>query len=238
MKLGIKTIDTLSLVDKVELRLMEYISRDDVIPGDLMPKELELTETFGVSRTVIREALSRIRMLGLIRSRKHKGMEITKPDVMSNLERILKPQIIDIQTLKDVFELRIVLEIGMAELLFARKTDADIKALETIVNEEGDKNGLGIFEIEEELKFHGKLYEISGNATLKRFQEILLPVFKFVKESQIFKPIENPKPPVTHKDLLKVIKTGTPNKFERAMKKHLRPQLNRLLHNDKSKKSI
>ena len=229
----INPVNTLSLVDKVEIRLMEYISREDVKPGDPLPKELELSKTLGVSRTVIREALLRLRMLGLIKSRKHKGMVVTKPDVLSSFERVLKPQIVDEETLIDVFELRIVLEVGMAELLFARKTPKDISDLETIVAQESGMADKGIFEIEEELRFHGKLYEMSGNKTLKRFQEILLPVFQFVNESEIFKPFQYSEDQVTHKGLVQVITFGTPEMFQSAMKKHLQPHFDRVKNRGK-----
>ena len=232
----INPINTLSLVDKVEARLMEYISRADVQPGDSMPKELKLSKNMGVSRTVIREAVTRLRMLGLIKSLKHKGMVVTKPDVLSGFERVLKPTIIDEETLTDIFELRIVLEVGMVEFLFARKTAEDVKALEEIVSQESGQNDKGIFEIEEELRFHGKLYEISDNKTLKRFQEILLPVFQFVNESEIFQPLVIGENPVTHKDLVQIIKFGTPEMFQSAMKKHLLPHFDRLQSRRKEKR--
>jgi DNA-binding FadR family transcriptional regulator len=221
-------IETLSLVDKVELRLMEYISRKDVNPGDSIPKELELSKNLGVSRTVIREAVSRLRMLGLIESRKHKGMVVTNPDVLSNFERVLKPQIIDEETLIDLFELRIVLEIGMGDMLFANITPADIEELEQIIALETGNSDKGVFEIEEELRFHGKLYEISGNKTLKRFQELLLPIFEFVNESEIFQPFNVEQDRASHKDLVQVIKFGTPEIFQNTMKIHLKPHFERL----------
>jgi len=228
-------VNTLSLVDKVERSLMDYVSRADVNPGDAIPKELELSKNLGVSRTVVREAISRLRTLGLIKSLKHKGMVVTKPDVLSNFERVLKPTIIDEETLTDLFELRIVLEVGMGEFLFARKTAEDVRELEEIVSQEKGKSDKGIFEIEEELRFHGKLYEISDNKTLKRFQEILLPVFKFVNESEIFRPAMIGDAPVTHKDLVQIIKFGTPEMFQNAMKKHLRPHFDRLQSRRKEK---
>ena len=224
----IKSVSTLSLVDKVERNLMEYISRADVKPGDAMPKELELSKNMGVSRTVIREAVTRLRMLGVIKSYKHKGMVVTKPDLLKSFERVAKPEIIDEETLLNLFELRIMLEVGMTDFLFAHKTAEDVQALEEIVAQESGQADKGIFEIEEELRFHGKLYEISNNQTLKRFQEILLPVFQFVNQSTLFQPLEVGEQLVTHKDLVQIIKFGTPEMFQNAMKKHLRPHFDRL----------
>jgi GntR family transcriptional regulator, transcriptional repressor for pyruvate dehydrogenase complex len=64
-KKNLKTIDTSSLVDKVEKKLVDILQQKKLKVGDSIPKELELAETLGVSRTVVREALLRLRMMGL-----------------------------------------------------------------------------------------------------------------------------------------------------------------------------
>ncbi|WP_316834312.1 GntR family transcriptional regulator [Pedobacter nutrimenti] len=56
---SLKNIDTSSLVDKVEKSLIELFIEKKFKVGDCIPKELELTQAMGVSRTVIREALLR-----------------------------------------------------------------------------------------------------------------------------------------------------------------------------------
>ena len=63
LKNEMKSIDTSSLVDKVEDSLVELLKERKLSVGDVIPKEIELAETLGVSRTVIREALTRLRML-------------------------------------------------------------------------------------------------------------------------------------------------------------------------------
>src|SRR6185437_14305467 len=104
--------------------------------GDGIPKELELAETLGVSRTVIREALLRLRMMGLIESRKKRGAVITSPDLFGIMGKSMNPHILDQETLKEIFEIRLVLEIGMADLLYQRKTAKNIAELRKIVGNE------------------------------------------------------------------------------------------------------
>lgn len=72
---------TASLVDRVENRLVELLRERKLAVGDTIPKEMELAEVLGVSRTVIREALTRLRKMGLIESRKKRGSIITSPDI-------------------------------------------------------------------------------------------------------------------------------------------------------------
>jgi len=66
----LRPVETLTQVDKIELSLEEYFRTENFGPGDSIPKEVDLAEAMGVSRTAIREAISRFRMLGIIESRK------------------------------------------------------------------------------------------------------------------------------------------------------------------------
>jgi GntR family transcriptional regulator, transcriptional repressor for pyruvate dehydrogenase complex len=216
-----KTIETSSLVDKVEANLVELLQQQKLKVGDSIPKEIELAEALGVSRTVIREALLRLRMMGLIESKKKKGSVITSPDIFGNLSKSMNPHILDPGTLKEVFEIRLVLEIGMADFLFHRITKADIKELKQIVANEPPAAQDHLFNVEHEIAFHGKLYEITGNETMKKFQKMLLPVFDYVHNSGLLKKQTALKTFVSHKELVEILENGTPEQFRNGMRNHL-----------------
>lgn len=229
LKQRIKPVDSLSLVDRVELRLMEYLAESEVKPGDALPKEVELADAFGVSRTVVREALTRLRVMGLIESAKRKGSVVTHPDVLTSFERVLHPQILDVETLRDIFEIRLVLEVGMADLMFARIKEEDLEELEEIVADEPEHAADGVFDRDFEVRFHGKLYQISGNDTLQRFQILLLPVFQYVHESGMLEQFTPNKAYVNHRGLVDILRGGTPETFRRAMRHHLETHFRRIL---------
>lgn len=211
-----------TMAELVEEKIREYLKKKNLKPGDPIPKETELAESLGVSRNVIREALSRFRMLGLIESRKKRGMVLTKPDILNGFERVLEPNLLGKKTLLDIFEMRLTLEMGMAELLFLRKMPEDIETLEKIVahkNAIEDKS----FKLEHEVEFHSKLYEITQNETLHRFQSLLLPIFQFVidVETHLNQP---PKVgSVDHAQLVALLKHGDTVSFRQGMYEHLKP---------------
>lgn len=211
-----------TMADIVEVRLREYLKKKSFRPGDALPKELELAEALGVSRNVLREALSRLRMLGMIETKKKRGMILARPDILGTFERVLDPLIIDTETLQDIFELRLVLEMGLADLIYIRKNDKDIAELENIAKKEINHDNS--FRIKNEIAFHGKLYEMSGNDTLKRFQIMLLPIFDYVVTLEK-KPTRGK---VNHKDLVQILKTGTKEDFKKGMEAHLQPHFDRL----------
>src|SRR5690606_431764 len=215
-------ITSSTMADLVEVRLREYLKKKSFLPGDALPKELELAEALGVSRNVVREALSRLRMLGMIESKKKRGMVLARPDILGTFERVLDPLIIDKTTLQDIFELRLVLEMGLADLIYIRKTDKDIAELENIAKKEVNHDNS--CRIKNEIAFHGKLYEMSGNDTLKRFQIMLLPIFDYVVTLEK-KPTRGK---VNHLDLVQILKTGTVEDFKIGMQAHLQPHFDRL----------
>lgn len=221
-------MDKKSLVDKTEKKLVELFVTKKFKVGDVIPKELELTDSLGVSRTVVREALSRLRTMGWIESKKKRGSVITSPDFVSVLEKGMNPDILDDATLKDIFELRLALEIGMADFIMRRVTPDDIAQLKKIVAKETVKQNSSVFEIESEIAFHGKLYEITGNDTMKKFQRVLLPIFNYVHKSGLIIDPPNLKNYVTHRDLVEVIENGTPDKLRKAIRVHLNSHFRRL----------
>lgn len=228
IKGDLKSLDTSSLVDKVEANLIDLLRQRKLKVGDPIPKEIELAETLGVSRTVIREAMLRMRMMGLIESKKKKGAVITNPDLFGIIGKNMNPHVLDEATLKDMFELRLVLEIGMADLIFQRIKKEDINELREIVSYEPPITKSHLFNIEHEIAFHGKLYEITGNEAMKKFQKMLLPIFDYVHHSGLLKIQVNIKKYVSHKGLVDILENGSPEMFRNGMRNHLENHFARL----------
>ncbi len=229
LKSVIPVVDTRSLVDKVEMHLIEFFIQKELKPGDTIPKEMELSTAMGVSRTVIRESLTRLKTMGLIGSVKHKGTVIKSPDLAGLLQKSLIPRILDDNTLRDIFEMRLVIEVGMADLVVKRASDEDIEELFSIVKNEIEQSENTLFDVDYEIRFHGKLYDMAGNATLKEFQKMLLPVFKYAYTSGLVNKTSPDKQYVSHKELVEVLRQRNADQFRQAMRKHLENHFKRIL---------
>ena len=221
-------VDTSSLVDRVESKLVQFLQDQQLKVGDSIPTELELCNALGVSRTVVREAMLRLRLRGLIESKKKKGAVITSPDIFGIISKSMNPHILSDDTLKEIFEIRLVLEIGMADFLFHRINDKDIRDLQEIVDSEQEIAQSNIFDISHEIAFHGKLYDITGNEALKKFQDMLLPIFGYVHKSDLLESSMPKDKFVTHKGLIDIVKYGSPESFRNGMRNHLGNHFDRL----------
>ena len=220
-KAPLQPLDSISMTDRVENILRKYFEDNAFQPGDALPGEVEIAEKLEVSRNVVREALSRLRMLGIVESRTRRGMIMARPDILGGFERVLNPYILGDKTLKDIFEMRLILEMGMAEFLIARKTKKGIEELEKIVAEQ---RSIITPTKEEEIRFHTKLYEMTGNDTFKRFQKMLFPIFDHVfTEYRNGRSMSPPPGHIHHDGLVQVLKEGSASDFRNAMEIHLGP---------------
>lgn len=88
------------------------------------------------------------------------------------------------------------------------------------------------FSLENEIAFHGKLYQMSGNNTLRRFQNLLLPVFQYVHDHKlnISSNFKYSKKFITHRELLNYLKEDNIKAFRKGMAQHLEPHFDRVLN--------
>jgi len=224
----LKAIEKNSLVEVVEQQILNIVRKNNLSIGDSLPAELELTEGLGVSRSVLREALSRLRMLGLLESKKKRGMVIAEPDVFGGCSQILDAAFLNEKTQRDLCEMRLTLELGLADLLFLRKTENDLTVLENIVNRE-EKARTEQTRLKLEIEFHATLYQMGRNDLLLRFQALLEPFFReAVKREQIN---GRRKGEASHRELLEELRSGNPDSFRKKMREHLQPHFVRLMKN-------
>ncbi|HTE11982.1 MAG TPA: GntR family transcriptional regulator [Chitinophagaceae bacterium] len=224
LSVELKRIDQRTMADLVELQLRDYLRKKSFKPGDPLPSEQQLADSLGVSRNVVREALSRLRMLGIVETKKKRGMLLSRPDILGSFERVLDPLIMDTGTLQDLFELRLTLEVGLADILYKRKTAKDVAELEAIAVRQQVTVGKPSWRIKHEIAFHGKLYQMTGNDTMQRFQHMLLPIFGYVIElEKVYTPAS-----VSHMTLVEILKNGSKEKFRQGMYQHLKHHFDRI----------
>jgi Transcriptional regulators len=217
--------NSVTLVDQVEDKLLNFFKENDLQAGDHIPNEMELSAALGVARSVLREALSRLKMMGMIETRTRRGMVLTEPSILGGMKRVVDPRILSEDALFDILGFRIALEIGICQDIFRNITPKDIKDLEEIVN-------VGImYENNEyapfsEFAFHTKLYKITGNKTIAEFQNIVHPVMTFVKDkfkeylAPINMKLKEEGRIVTHQDLLNYLKSNDKEGYRSALEQH------------------
>lgn len=113
-------------------RLQEFMSKDELHPGEKLPSERALAKSFGVSRSSVREAIRTLSEKGLLESRQGDGTYLCK-QCIGSLEAALITAVDEESDLFDnVMEFRMVFEPSMAEVAASRITKEYLDHLKVI----------------------------------------------------------------------------------------------------------
>ena len=143
--------------DRVAEQLETLILESKLRSGERLPTENELARQYGVSRTVIREAVRSLAAKGLVQVTQGSGTvvrEMTNEQASHSISSVLKQNTrrVDIEKL---LEVRRMLEVEIAGLAAERRTDADLETLQETVSRMEQRG---------RARFCGKRYRVSRHA--------------------------------------------------------------------------
>jgi GntR family transcriptional repressor for pyruvate dehydrogenase complex len=153
------------LSDQVAERLAAQIETGSLPPGARLPAEPALEQQFGVSRTVVREAVSRLKSLGLLVSRQGSGVFVNArlPYAPLNFDASHSDSR---EAVVQMAEVRRALEAEVAALAAQRRTAADVRRLRQAVAALDKAVQAGGDGVEEDLRFHRALADAAHNPFL------------------------------------------------------------------------
>ncbi len=121
--------------DVVSRDLLDRIVSGELAVGSLLPREEELATHYKVNRSVIREAIKLLEVHRLVRPVRRRGTEVLSP-LASMSPDVLRamlcpsPGVVDRHVLSGLLEIRAALDAQMSGLAAARRTDADLAAMD------------------------------------------------------------------------------------------------------------
>ena len=169
MATGLPRIDLSSretLTMEIARRLLDYFLSGEVEPGERIPSERRLAESLGVGRSLVREALKSLHLLGLLDVRQGDGTYLKRTDSE------LLPQVIEWGLLLgekpalDLVEAREHLEVVVAGLAAERRDDQALDDLRGLLAEMQASSGDPVRFVEADVGFHLRVAEAAGNVVL------------------------------------------------------------------------
>jgi GntR family transcriptional repressor for pyruvate dehydrogenase complex len=158
-----------------------YLLSGVLKPGDKLPTEFELAEKLGVGRNSVREAVKMLSSIGVVEIRKGAGTFIASTMKSSILNPLILSLVFEQGTSKELIELRLLLEIGSAELALPRVTETDLQTLEKMNNDlkqEADREERDFRRLLElDLAFHTELWKLAGNKLLFKLVDAVYALF-------------------------------------------------------------
>ena len=150
------------LVTEVVDSLSTSIRAGGFKPGDKLPTESEIMSRFDVSRTVVREALSKLQASSLVETRHGIGTFVMAPPVSGNF-KIAQGDLSTVADVIQVLELRISLETEAAGLAALRRTAAHLAAMQIALNAFQASIDRDSDAVPSDFQFHLEVARATGN---------------------------------------------------------------------------
>lgn len=156
------------LSDTVARQLESLIRDEGMAPGARLPTEKVLCERLGVSRAVVREAVSRLKAEGSVETRQGLGAFVAASPGQGSF-RLVRGGKASLAEVEEIFEIRCVVEAGAAELAARRRSAADLSRLAATLSRmdralDGAPDGA-----QADDAFHVAIAAATGNTQLERF---------------------------------------------------------------------
>ena len=189
--------------------------------GDLLPPEIELARTFGVSRGSVRDAIRGLELIGLLDRRQGRGTVVRKlsTDLLSDpLAAALVQQRNKVNELLDV---RKIIEPALARRAAIHATADEIAELEQILRRQEEKVRRRELAIEEDCEFHYNIAMAADNNVILKVLDILMDLLRETRKKSLQTEGRPEKSLAGHRRIFTALKRRNGRAAEAAMRQHL-----------------
>jgi GntR family transcriptional repressor for pyruvate dehydrogenase complex len=214
----------LPLSEKIEQKILAAILQKIFLPGDKLVGEMELAQNFGVSRTVVREALHRLAGRGYVEIRKNSGVFVSTNQfstLTESLYHLLEMKCGD-YSLLNIAIVRLIIEPEVARLAALKASKEDIALIKNLLLKMEDNISDPKKMIQYDIEFHRSILMATKNPI---FPVIMEPIFQLMYKF-ISQTYEYPHSPLlalkSHHNILHNIEQKDGEGVFEAMKAHLK----------------
>lgn len=160
-----------SLADDLVRRFEQKIETGDMPPGSRFPTEKQITEDFGLSRTVVREAFARLAARGMLVSRRGSGAYVADGAQYRAFE-MAPPDVRVIEDVLRLLEMRMGFEVEMAGLAAQRRTEDDLAAIREALAAMDESTDVDL-SVAADAAFHAAIARATKNDYYLQFTQFL-----------------------------------------------------------------
>ena len=172
-----KPIGKEALVDQVIDRITTALIHRELKPGDRLPTETELMNSFHVGRSSIREAIKILQSLGIVEVKRGNGTYVATHLSGNALNPMLYQMLLDPGTMENLIELRCMFEPAYTVLAAQNATDADIAKIQSVQEHLEALVKAGKHTGDDDIAFHNAILEATHNPYVIRIGKLILNLF-------------------------------------------------------------
>jgi GntR family transcriptional repressor for pyruvate dehydrogenase complex len=207
--------------EDVVKQIRTLIEKGRLKRGDQLPTERELSETFKVSRTTVREAIFSLEAAKLVDRRQGNGTYV----IASSEEALVQPLAASLfherDDLIDIFFLRKIIEPEIAQLASENATAEEISELEDLLKAQEVERVDADNPVRMDTNFHHLLARMARNRILERLLFALVDLLGKTRERHLQTEERKQKSLLGHRSILAAIQNGNGTAARQAMRRHL-----------------
>ena len=189
--------------------------------GDRLPPERDLAEQFKVSRSSVREAIRSLELQGLVVSKRGSGTFINTDNLESVLALVAASLGTGGDTLRDIFEMRRLLEPPIAALAAQRATEEEVQRMRDILEEQQRQVQEGETGVEADTAFHFALAAATHNSALLKVVSAVEDILQMSRDRSLQEPGRPQRSLESHHEVLQMVLTRDFRGAQEAMEHHL-----------------
>lgn len=218
----IKGVEIIKPSDHVVRQLRDLIARGELRPGDILPSERELANSFGIGRGYIREAIKTLELYGIFRSVPGVGTIVEDLGVQSINEFINNLVQFGMHDYIELVEVRSLIEPFNAYRAAVDATDEELERIGEVYHELDREIANEKLNLQLEVQFHMEIAKASHNRIFANTISAILPgLVKLLDELDLARDGRFLKSHEEHRELYDALIKRNPVAAERAMRRHM-----------------
>ncbi len=207
--------------EAVARQLQELIADGKLQPGDRLPPERELAETFRVSRSSLRDAIRTLELMGMVEARQGEGTvvrDLTPESLVVPLATVLVRKR---ELVAELLDVRRMIEPGLAARAARHATPEEIAELEEILRRQEARMRQGEPAVEEDSQFHYAIARAARNRVVLKVLDVLMDLLRESRARSLQVLGRQERSHAGHRRILRAIQKHDAAAAEAAVRRHL-----------------
>ncbi len=218
----IKGVQVVKPSDHVIQQLRNLIVNNEIRPGDVLPSERDLANSFGIGRGYVREAIKTLELYGVFKSVPGVGTIVSDlgtqcvTDFINNLVQF------SVHEYEELIEVRALIEPFTAYRAATNATDEELRTIGRVFEDLSKVIAKNEVNLQLECDFHMEIAKASHNSILANTINAILPgLIKLIDDLDMAKDGRHVKSHDEHVRLYEALRNRNPQEAERAMHHHM-----------------
>ncbi|NJB68143.1 GntR family transcriptional repressor for pyruvate dehydrogenase complex [Desulfobaculum xiamenense] len=217
----VEAVSRASVYEAIVERISGLLASGELAPGDRLPPERRLAEVFGVSRSSVREAIRVLSEQGVLESRPGSGTYVAHNRRGEFIAGLADSIAAGRRRLREMLEVRLLLEPHMAGMAARNATGDDVAALRDILDAQRAEVATGGTGGSSDALFHERLSRMCGNALLAELTDRMRDVLDEVRDDGLVTAERSEASLAAHGRILDAVESGDVQGAQSAMRGHL-----------------